>query len=381
VNGHRAAADDAQAGGLRPYQAEAADLVAAGLRDGGTGQLRMPCGTGKTHAACGEGLPAPYRPRRLPGGDERPADTHSAKLIPEREGAQGRDEGDQTNRLNIATLSLGEGRTAEQLPGMAGQAGDVDLLLVQAGKGWHQDGQKLRFRAERLLASIGLDRSLMTAGTHGTLHTLIFWRTRRLQPVAHYTPLWPDVPGDRGGLAEFTVGGFERVVSTMSVQWTSLERDIRLEKGLRLTQLAAPDAVAVIAGDFNSLWPDCAGHREFEPASHALPADMRHQDALVPGMRPDGTLSADRRALTVLAEAGFRSAGCIAGIMTPTVNDNPDTGPGGRVDHIVLSPPLAGCLIPGTYAVHVFETRNRASDHRLVSVSLDLDQFRPEARA
>ena len=285
------------------------------------------------------------------------------------------------NRLNIATLNFGEGRTAGLLPEMVGQAGDVDLLLVQAGKGWHQNGQKLRFRAERLLASIGLDRSLMTADTRGALHTLIFWRTGRLQPVAHYTSLWPDPPGDHGGLAEFMVGGFERVVSTMSVQWASLGRDIRLEKALRLTRLAAPDAVAVIAGDFNSLWPDCAGHREFEPTWNALPADIRHQDALAPGARLDGTLSADRRALTVLAEAGFRSAGCIAGIMTPTVNDNPDTGPGGRVDHILLSPPLAGCVIPGTYAVHVFETSNRASDHRVVSVSLDLDRFRPEARA
>ena len=46
------------------------------------------------------------------------------------------------NRLNITTLSLGEGRTPGLLPEMAGQAGDVDLLLVQAGKGWHQDGQR-----------------------------------------------------------------------------------------------------------------------------------------------------------------------------------------------------------------------------------------------
>ena len=46
MNGHRAAVADAEAGGLRPYQAEAAALVAAGLRDGGAGQLRTavsPC--------------------------------------------------------------------------------------------------------------------------------------------------------------------------------------------------------------------------------------------------------------------------------------------------------------------------------------------------
>lgn len=39
--------------GLRPYQAEAVDAITDRLRDGGLGQLRMACGTGKTRvAAC-----------------------------------------------------------------------------------------------------------------------------------------------------------------------------------------------------------------------------------------------------------------------------------------------------------------------------------------
>lgn len=37
--------------GLRPYQAKAVDAVTAWLRDGGAGQLRMACGTGKTRVA------------------------------------------------------------------------------------------------------------------------------------------------------------------------------------------------------------------------------------------------------------------------------------------------------------------------------------------
>jgi predicted helicase len=36
---------------LRPYQAEAVSAIAAGLRDGGCGQLRAACGTGKTYIA------------------------------------------------------------------------------------------------------------------------------------------------------------------------------------------------------------------------------------------------------------------------------------------------------------------------------------------
>ena len=46
MNDHRAAVADGEAGGLRPYQAEAVALVAAGLRDGGAGRLRTavsPC--------------------------------------------------------------------------------------------------------------------------------------------------------------------------------------------------------------------------------------------------------------------------------------------------------------------------------------------------
>jgi predicted helicase len=36
---------------LRPYQAEAVEAITAGLRDGGRGQVRMACGTGKTLVA------------------------------------------------------------------------------------------------------------------------------------------------------------------------------------------------------------------------------------------------------------------------------------------------------------------------------------------
>jgi endonuclease/exonuclease/phosphatase family metal-dependent hydrolase len=90
----------------------------------------------------------------------------------------------------------------------------------------------------------------------------------------------------------------------------------------------------------------------------------------------------DRRALTTLAEAGLRSAGCIAGDMTPTVNAETDQGQGGRIDHILLSPALAGTVVPGSYQVHASDTGNQASDHRMVSVRLDLTQVRfPTMRA
>jgi hypothetical protein len=156
--------------------------------------------------------------------------------------------------------------------------------------------------------------------------TLVFWRAGQLRPVAHYNPVWPEVAHDQAGLAEFEVGGFGHLLRVMSVQWRVYRGgDVRLDEARKLTRFAASDSAANIAGDFDSLWPDCAGHQEFEPG---------------------GTLVSDRRALTVFADAGFRSAGCIANVMTPTVNEQADIGHGGRIDHIVLSRLLAGCVIP-----------------------------------
>jgi exonuclease III len=62
--------------------------------------------------------------------------------------------------------------------------------------------------------------------------------------------------------------------------------------------------------------------------------------------------------------------------MTPTVNSKADQGQGGRIDHILLSPSLAGAVVPGSYQVHISDTGNTASDHRMVSVRLDLAQVR-----
>ena len=60
--------------------------------------------------------------------------------------------------------------------------------------------------------------------------------------------------------------------------------------------------------------------------------------------------------------------------MTPTVNAAADQGQGGRIDHILLSPMLAEAVVPGSYQVHISDAGNQASDHRMVSVRLDLTQ-------
>ena len=90
-----------------------------------------------------------------------------------------------------------------------------------------------------------------------------------------------------------------------------------------------------------------------------LVAPVVSKAALAPGSCPEAMLTADRCALTVLAEAGSRSAGCAVGVMPQTGNECPAQG--GRVDHVV-SPLLAASVVPHSYAVHVSEIGNRAID-------------------
>lgn len=275
--------------------------------------------------------------------------------------------------FTIATLNLEDGSELELLPDLVGQAGDVDVLLFQEARAFNFDGQERRFRAEEVLAPLGLDRSFLTRSTRGLLHEMIFVRSARIRPVRHFTPDLPDVFHDQSGWLQVRADGADAPLWLRSVQWAYWNGDVRLDEAQKLTRYAAPDSAAIIGGDFNSLWPDCPGHEpEFEPDWTALPAHKRHHKTLPPGLAPDGRLVSDRRALTVLAQAGFVSAGCAAGDTTVTVNADRDNGQGARVDHVVLSPLLAAAIVPGSYRVHVSGLGDRASDHRMVSASLNL---------
>jgi endonuclease/exonuclease/phosphatase family metal-dependent hydrolase len=283
-----------------------------------------------------------------------------------------------TNReLTIATLNLENGKRLDLLPDLVTQAPRLDLLMLQEGKGWDAEGQRGRFQAEGLLGPMGLDRSFMTRSTRGTLHELVFIRSQRIRPLTHFTPDLPDVAHDQIGAVTLLVGGLLPPLTVRSVQWPHWSGDARLNEALRLTKCGAPDACDIIGGDFNSLWPDCETHKpEFEPEWSELPPHKRSHKTLAPGLREPGALLSDRRALTAFAEAGLQSAGCIAGDMTPTVNAKADQRQGGRIDHIVLSPMLAAAVIADSYQVYVSEVGDEASDHRLVSVTLDLSRVR-----
>jgi hypothetical protein len=254
--------------------------------------------------------------------------------------------------------------------------------LFQEGKNWHRDGQRARYRAEGLLADVGLDRSVMTGDKdRGPLHTLIFWNSDVLRLVAHHDPMWDEwVALSRRGVAEFeTPSGL--VLHAKSVHWAHWGGDARLDEAGRTTWLADPRIASVVGGDRNSLWPDCPEHQELEPDWAQLPEHKRGNKTIDPGAVPGDADVSDRRALTKLAGAGFRSAGCIAGDMTPTVASREDNGQGARIDHLALSRALAACVIRGSYAVHRSEAGSLASNHHMVSVGLDLDQCALEPAA
>ncbi len=278
--------------------------------------------------------------------------------------------------LTVATLNLENGQRTDLLPDLVAQVADIDVLLFQEARGFDLDGQKRRFQAEALLVSAGLDRSFLTRSQRGLLHEMVFVRSARVRPVAHFTPDLPDFFHDQIGWVQVRVAGLDLVLHLRSVQWAHWNGDVRLDEAQKLTRYAAPEAAAIIGGDFNSIWPDCPGHEpEFEPDWTALPPHKQHHKTLPPWLRPDGRLISDRRALMVLAGAGFISAGCAERDTTVTVNAGIDHGQGARIDHIVLSPRLAPAIVPGSYRVWVNELGDLASDHRMVSVQLNLDRL------
>ena len=268
-------------------------------------------------------------------------------------------------------------RNLDLLPYLIGQTpGEVDVVLLQEGKDYNSRGQRLRYRAENLLLERFKLRSFMTTSTNGQLHDLVFVRWPRFRPIDHFKAELPDVFHDQIGWLHFGVEGLDRPVPVRSLQWAYWDGGPRLDAAQKLTRFAAPGQLSLLGGDFNALWPDCDAHTEFEPDWKRLAPHKRTHKTLPPGLRPDGRLVSDRRATQLLAEVGFINAGCVAGDMTPTVNSHIDQGQGARIDHILFSPDLAPALVRDSYRVWTSELGNQISDHRIVSVRLDLDRLR-----
>ncbi|MFC4056071.1 hypothetical protein ACFOY4_40835 [Actinomadura syzygii] len=292
--------------------------------------------------------------------------------------------------VTIVVLTTEDGRCLDLLPEMISQAGQVDVLLLLEGKHFGLNGQRIRYRAENLLSDFGL-RSFMTPSTIGELHDLVFVRWPRFRPYEHFKPDLADVFHDEVGWLRFTVEGLERPIAVRPFQWPHWDGGARLEAAQKLTKFAGPNELALLGGDANCIWPDCRRprrwwrpwpgrvHREFEPDWGKRPPHKRQHKSLPPGARPrrwgHERLVSDRRATQLLAEAGFVNAGCVADDMTPTVNAHIDQGQGARIDFILFSPALATAIVPGSYRVWTNDIGDQFSNHRMVSVRLDLRQI------
>lgn len=130
--------------------------------------------------------------------------------------------------LTVATLNLENGQRTGLLPDLAAQVAGIDVLLLQEARAFDFDGQRQRFQTEALLASAGLDRSFLTRSTRGLLHEMVFVRSARVRPVAHFTPDLPDVFHDQVGWVQVRVAGLEPVLHLRSAQWAHWNGDMGL---------------------------------------------------------------------------------------------------------------------------------------------------------
>ncbi|WP_331733392.1 endonuclease/exonuclease/phosphatase family protein (plasmid) [Embleya sp. NBC_00888] len=307
--------------------------------------------------------------------------------------------GDGDGPITVATFNFQNGgydkRTGtydlRPLAALAPLIADVDVLCFQEGWGYGADGQRTMFAAEEILGM----RALRTPGPSGPLDVVVFVRWPRIGVERHYDRCDPAVFEDQYGNVHLWLPGFPEPVLVRSVQWSYASGDARLHAAQQLVARAAPTTWSLIAGDFNSLWPDRDGLREFRPRWSLLPAHARSHKTLPPGAGRAGRgrgvrewwawnprrawrarreahrWVTDTRATTVLADGGFVNAGSLARDTTVTVNAHVDNGQGPRIDHILFSPRLAAAYVPGSYRVVSGNLVDAAGDHRLVKAQLD----------
>lgn len=236
---------------------------------------------------------------------------------------------------------------------------DPDVLLVQEARGFDAEGCRQLFEAEQALGM----RGLLAVAPHTGQHTAVF-----LAPPLRPLRFDVDSVHFHHALAQASVEvpGFAEPVTLASIHLSPLSPALRLTEVGWLAALAAPDRLAVIAGDANSLAPGDPAPQDWA----ALPAHFRVRYLADP---VDGQpRAADRSALRFLHDAGFRDAAAQYGDPgTPTV---PTAGyPTAefipfRSDHVLLSPRLAPHLT--RYQVLDDPRTATASDHLPVLIEL-----------
>lgn len=376
--------------------------VFAGLRHARTSLVGLPNDGAAPRGANGRGCLCEAQARRFGSDRTEPPEAEDGRLrvTNAEQPSGGSPAGDVDPTITVATFNYQNGgydhRTGtydlRPLNALAPSLAGVDVLCFQEGWGYGAQGQRTMFSAERILGM----RALRTPNPGGPLDTIVFVRWPRIGVERHYDRSDPAVFADQYGDVHLRLPGFPEPVVVRSVQWSYASGDARLVEAQRLVARAGPDAWSLLAGDFNSVWPDRDGLREFRPRWPLLEPHARSHKTLPPGAgragrglggvrswwawNPRGAWRGwcqarrwvtDTRATAVLADGGFLNAGSLDRDTTVTVNAHIDNGQGPRIDHILFSPLLAAAFVPGSYRVVGGDLVDAAGDHRLVKAQLD----------
>jgi endonuclease/exonuclease/phosphatase family metal-dependent hydrolase len=245
---------------------------------------------------------------------------------------------------------------------------DLSILYFQEAQHYQRDGKRALNQFARLLRDRfgGTWGAHLALNPHSPLHNAVFYR----HDTAHEVQAWPDTRDPDARLAYegtlwLQIDGLPKDLLVQSVHWRHDSGDVRAEQAGRLGNMIVLPAIA--AGDFNCLWP---GKNEHHPDWGKLPPHLRyHKTWINPAT---GEIETDLRASQLSLRQGWVDAGALAGDYTVTTNNPPDAAPC-RIDRIMVSPPLAAGIIPGSYRVHIPKTQ--ISDHRLVSVRIDPSHY------
>ncbi|KNY31794.1 hypothetical protein ATU3B_13980 [Agrobacterium genomosp. 3 str. CIP 111-78] len=222
-----------------------------------------------------------------------------------------------------------------------------DILLLQEAKSFTADGAKRLYETERRLTMRGFVAEAPATGQH----TAIFARPE-FRPMAFI----PDSQHFHHATATLKVAlpGEDRALTVVSVHLCPNSPHVRAREASYLYNLADPEELTLIGGDFNSVAPD-----DPEPDDLALlPARYRMRYT-----REDGT--ADRTTIAGLLRAGFVDVGnSLEATPTPTVPARGFTNTEFmtfRSDYLFASKRLADCAVG--YAVASNDATDVASDH------------------
>ncbi|MGI5214907.1 hypothetical protein [Plantactinospora sp. CA-290183] len=275
------------------------------------------------------------------------------------------------------------------------------ILFCEAKKYADEAGVPMYGAAEALSDELGVPYSVDLGWMQrGPMPPAVFWNPNVLTLRRWWRPGATGAYLDQVNVAKFAVvdsgaTAAERAEFLAFVHHLSnVSGDDRLEEARRIGRYGSMQQLPVIGGgDFNST------------ASGKHLPQRRWEEAPFPSRRhkgmlgPDGKWGPDTRAMDYLIgwwdkETGQRKDGAglhavaelawrddPSKLIVPTVNEGVDPGGELLIDYLLVNDAMLPSVIPGSYQVHIPDpSAPYPSDHRLVTMQLDLKFCRQPAR-